>query len=354
MITYRSCLGSAVLLFSAAAFAMWAAMGTQMRGATSSPILYIVDSTGDGDLVGPNTSCDDGMGHCTLRAAIEASNSHVGTDTIVFDIPTTDPGYHNGTWTINVSKALPNISDAVAINGPGAKKLQLFTQFPGFRAFTMTTTEVVTLSGLTVRNFDVSDFGGAVYNATTGTVNISNCTLAGNTTFLGGSGGAVYNASTGTVNIATSSLSGNSATNAGGAIYNSGGTIKVTNCTLKDNVALLNNNDQNGFGGAICARTGTLTVINTAINNNYAVNGGGIYTSGAIVNITNPTFSANFANAGESTEGGGGGIYIDIGGGTVNVTNSTLTGNSAFAPFAVGGGRNFRSRRHIGSHKQHD
>src|SRR4030095_7843689 len=55
-------------------------------------LLYTVTSTGDGGLVGSDAFCDDGTGHCTLRAAIEASNSHPGVDGIDFDIPLTDPG----------------------------------------------------------------------------------------------------------------------------------------------------------------------------------------------------------------------------------------------------------------------
>src|SRR2546428_28986 len=115
---FRLVTGSALLF--AAALALWAAISGQTQGAISFGILYLVDSTGDGDLVGPSTNCDDGTGHCTLRAAIEASNLHSGTDGISFNIPTSDPGYSNGMWTISLTKALPDITDSVNINGPGA------------------------------------------------------------------------------------------------------------------------------------------------------------------------------------------------------------------------------------------
>src|SRR5437588_8541482 len=120
---FRSVIG--VTLFCAAAFALWAATGGQTQGAIGFGTLYLVDSTADGDVVGPSTSCDDGTGHCTLRAAIEASNLHAGTDFISFNIPTSDPGYSNGIWTIGLTKALPNISDDVSINGPGLSKLRI-------------------------------------------------------------------------------------------------------------------------------------------------------------------------------------------------------------------------------------
>jgi CSLREA domain-containing protein len=49
---------------------------------------HTVDSTGDGHNVGSVTQCDDGTGHCTLRAAIEAANGyHTGTAGISFNIP---------------------------------------------------------------------------------------------------------------------------------------------------------------------------------------------------------------------------------------------------------------------------
>ena len=55
-------------------------------------LLYVVDSTGDGDLVGSANFCDDGTGHCTLRAAIEAANLHPGDDGIRFNISASDSG----------------------------------------------------------------------------------------------------------------------------------------------------------------------------------------------------------------------------------------------------------------------
>src|SRR5438874_12979219 len=103
----HSLIGSALLF--AAAFTLWAAISYQTQGAISFGILYLVDSTGDGDLVGPSTNRDDGPGHRILRAAIEASNLHSAADCFSFNIPTTDPGYMNGAWTINVPSALPAV-----------------------------------------------------------------------------------------------------------------------------------------------------------------------------------------------------------------------------------------------------
>ncbi|MCH8964135.1 MAG: hypothetical protein IIB58_04175, partial [Planctomycetes bacterium] len=54
---------------------------------------FTVDSTGDGgDSDTADGVCDDGLGHCTLRAAIEQANAVAGLDTINFSIP--GPGPH--------------------------------------------------------------------------------------------------------------------------------------------------------------------------------------------------------------------------------------------------------------------
>src|SRR5437868_7908350 len=158
---FRLVTGSALMF--AAAVAVWAAISSHTQGAISFGTLYLVDSTGDGDLVGPSTSCDDGTGHCTLRAAIEASNLHGGADFISFNIPTTDPGYSNGTWTINLPRALPDVFDSVSIHGPGADKLtvkNLNPQQTPFRIFNVTTSGAVNLSGITISDGTVSNDNG--------------------------------------------------------------------------------------------------------------------------------------------------------------------------------------------------
>ena len=60
---------------------------------------------------------DSGAG--SLRAAIDAANSNSGTDTITFNIATSDLGYNasTGAYTINLLSVLPQISDAVILDG---------------------------------------------------------------------------------------------------------------------------------------------------------------------------------------------------------------------------------------------
>ena len=263
-------------------------------------LLYTVTSTGDGGLVGSNTICDDGTGQCTLRAALEASNSHVGIDGIDFAIPTSDPGFDPGTgiWTINLTKALPDISAEAGINGPGADVLIVRRDTGSYRIFKVITTGVVAISGMTISNGN-SDGGGGIQNLNAGTLNVTNCALTGNNVFSG-NGGGISNDSTGIVNVTNCTLSDNTAIDVGGAMYNFAGTLNVANSTIAHN-----------FGG------------NPAVG---GVGVGGIFNSEGALNVTNCTITAN---------GGGfvGGIFnSNTTGGTANVKSSLIALNTGSSP----------------------
>jgi hypothetical protein len=113
-------LGAAALLYTAAPL-LCPAVGSALG------LLYVVNSTSDEGHY-PATGdgfCETAIGNgvCTLRAAIEETNGHPGTDGIRFSIPTTDPGYNaqTGGYTIGLSSVLPDLSDSVNITGPGAR-----------------------------------------------------------------------------------------------------------------------------------------------------------------------------------------------------------------------------------------
>ena len=226
--------------------------------AATADLLYIVDSSGDGPLVGSTSFCDDGTGKCTLRAAIEAANGHAGNDGIQISIPASDPNCDvNGRCVIYLASALPSLSTTMDITGPGADKLTIQRNAgPLFRIFDVTSAGTVTLSGMTISGGNASGTGGGVQNNNGGTLNIINCLLW--TNFSGGNGGAVYNSGTGTVNITGSELYYNFSTASGGGIFNNGtGTINVTNSTITENSA--------ATGGAIFNNsTGTVNASATA------------------------------------------------------------------------------------------
>jgi hypothetical protein len=64
------------------------------------------------------TTADNGPG--SFRQAIQAAITATTPSAIVFQIPTSDPGYANGTWTIAPKSILPSIagSYSIAIVGP--------------------------------------------------------------------------------------------------------------------------------------------------------------------------------------------------------------------------------------------
>src|SRR5437764_14335700 len=190
-----------VVLFSAAAVAFCAATGVDVTQQAAFPEIFGVNSTGDEDDAFPGDGqCETAVGNgvCTLRAAIEEANAHAGGDGIFFSIPATDPGYSNGIWTINLSKALPDISDSVNISGPGADKLTI-SAGGVFRVFNVTSTGTVSLSRLTIANGNAAgSSGGGIQNANTGTINVTACTLSGN---AGDNGGGIYNVTADTCNV---------------------------------------------------------------------------------------------------------------------------------------------------------
>ena len=121
--------------------------------------------------------------------------------------------------------------------------------------------------------------------------------VSGNYAF---SGGGIYN-SAGTVTVSDDTLSGNGA-RFGGGIYNSGGTVTVSNgSTLSDNLAY--HADYPWTGG----------------------DGGGLYNDGGTVTISNSTLSGNTADV---NFGRGGGLYNNSGTATVE-NSSSITGNTA-------------------------
>ena len=143
--------------------------------------------------------------------------------------------------------------------------------------------------------------------------------------------------------ILNGNATGGSPADYGGAIYNDGGSLSLSNSTVKSNRA--------GWGGAIASQTlaGTanVTVSNIAMSDNdAALNGGGIYTRGNNGNAANLTVT-NSTISGNGARNDGGGIYCDNsngGNGLVAITHSSFAGNTAghygggLVDFGLGGG----------------
>jgi CSLREA domain-containing protein len=322
---FRLVIGS-VMLF-AAAFTLSTATGVDTTQQASFPEIFVVNTTFDAgtgadDAFPGDGQCETAVGNgvCTLRAAIEETNAHAGGDGIFFSIPTADPGYSNGMWTISAIKALPDIRDSVNISGPGANKLTVQhspSSAPSL-LFNVTTTGTVNFSGMTIARCQAPNDGSAgsgLRNYGGGTVNVSKCT------FLNDHITAIHNR--GTMNITGSTITGGSTASNGGGIINNG-MLTVTNTTVSGNLARI--------GGGIW-NNGTMNVIGCTISGNEAYsdsnsNGGGIYneiTTG-MSNVTSCTIIGNIAS------GAGGGIYN---GAIMSVTNNTVSGNSSYTGSAI-------------------
>ncbi|MDR0896561.1 MAG: InlB B-repeat-containing protein [Oscillospiraceae bacterium] len=165
------------------------------------------------------------------------------------------------------------------------------------------TAGTLSLSGVTLQNHSTDTSEGAAIEGDSGSVismtdcTITNCHVTG---FNGG--GAIV--SSGSLNMSHCTLTGNSSANRGGAIYVRGNYSNISNCTLSNNTC------SGGDGGALYLANGFNYVQNCTISNNTASgNGGGIYINGeghysinANTNIENNTAGQN---------GGGIGIPYD-------------------------------------------
>ena len=194
-------------------------------------------------------------------------------------------------------------------------------------------------------NYGAAGCGGAIYNGG-GTLTVTNTTFVTNNSAYHSDypsrGGAICNGSGAMLTIADSTFSSNSASDVGGggAIYNAG-TLDVTGGTFSSNSA--------GGGGGI-VNDGTLTVTDSTFSGNSADNWGGaiMNTSYGVMTVTDSTFSGNSSTG--NSWGNGGGIYNE---GGMTVTNSTFSDNSANRGGALyndGGSAQFTNNTFVGNY----
>jgi len=364
--------------------AVLAAVLAIVLGASAAQAQIVVNSTGDGSNGYPPGfgSCDtnafDNVIVCTLRAAIEVANGNPNVSTITFKIPTTDPGYDSQThsWTIKVSSsALPDLSTAMNINGPGEKALTIQSTHL-YRIFNITTTGLVNISALTIADGHLAsgEVGGGVRNAAGGSVTIANCTLRNNISENGGAvanidpsgsltlnnstliyneseiGGAISNS--GELHVNGGTIRRNAARQAGAGVYNVGNAT-LTNAAVADNLLHCRFPGPSPANGGGIYSYGSLILISSTISGNSArgysngddyageARGGGIFSHGSL-SVVNSTISSNSAEGGSFYGVGGafGGGIAYVGGGTLNLSNSTIALNSAIGGYGSNVGPN--------------
>lgn len=172
----------------------------------------------------------------------------------------------------------------------------------------------IVLQGITLTGGQATN-GGAVYNQ--GTLSVSFATLANNTASQ--AGGAIYNTSNSTVSVIVSTLSDNTAGGWGGAIAN-GGTITFTYSTVAGNAA--------PSGGGIFNEPGSVpaTINATIIAGNTDGNGAPSDIGGP--QLVNASSSYSLIGA-----GGSGGLVDGVN------TNKVGVADPGLAPLADYGGR---------------
>ena len=160
-------------------------------------------------------------------------------------------------------------------------------------------------------NYSPSGSGGLNNN---GTVELTNCTLSGNTSARSGSG---ISTNDGWADLTGCTISNNSATESGGGFTSWGGTApsELSDCTISGNTT-------SGPGGAVDDMGETVYLTNCTLSDNTSQKGGGGVSieAGATADLTACTLSSN------TSSGLGGGIYSE---GTATLTDTIVAGNSS-------------------------
>ncbi len=164
-------------------------------------------------------------------------------------------------------------------------------------------------------------------------VNLAGLTITGGYSY-NGNGGGIDNWAT--LRVTDCTIHNNLALSGGGGIFN-GGTLTVTDSDITANSVNPLYYLGTGTGGGI-NNAGTMTISDSTVSGNTAeaadAQGGGIASSGTLT-VTNSTISANTAmsiygnyNYGASPVdvGFGGGLYLT---GTTSIANVTISGNIA-------------------------
>ncbi|NJD56330.1 MAG: hypothetical protein FIA94_07995, partial [Nitrospirae bacterium] len=188
-----------------------------------------------------------------------------------------------------------------------------------------------TIDGATFTGNASSNQGGAIYitGSTAATpLSISNCTFTNNAATLYGAAVAL-NSITNATTISSTTITGGSggSSSKGAGIYTSAAPLTLTNTNVNNNTSALE-------GGGIWASgaASVITITGGSVSGNSGTSGSGIYlTSSATLTATGTTISNNTSS---STSGSGGGIYAANG---VTITDGTFANNAAGSSSGQGG-----------------
>jgi hypothetical protein len=257
----------------------------------------------------------------SLRAALDLANAYSGHDHIVFQ--------SGMSGIITLTTGALTLREDVTIDGDTNEDNKADIIISGdnaFRIFTQTgfDTDINLLSltlteGLATGTSFYSNYGGAIFAKNSGTLNIFDTTITGNSAT---NGGGLYASGT-TVTISNSLISANFATSTvasfkGGGIYFRNDTFTLTNSTVVGNIST-------AAGGGIASRLATVNIINSTITNNGAdifgfpsMAGGGIAVASSVLTIANSVIADN------TSGNGGSALHSDVYGTVTTATNSVF------------------------------
>lgn len=198
---------------------------------------------------------------CTLRDAIAKASNVTGAatgDTIVFSLPA------NSTITLTGSELFldrnltidANASRNIAIDGDGRS-----------RVINIKENATIALKHVTITNGYNETYGAGISNR--GLLVLMNCVVSENVSY---SGAGILNFGTASLidtNV-SDNLSSGKYTIGGGAIYNSLGSMTISNSTLSNNSA-----QGDGGGGGAILNDGYLSVNDSSISDNKSIGPGG-------------------------------------------------------------------------------
>ena len=293
---------------------------TLVRTAVALFVIFGIVQVADAATITVNSLADPGgQGICALRDAITAANTEASFNGCAAG-GGNDTIVFSVTGTITLGGPLPAVANTLTIQGPAVSPPAITVD--GAHQFQVLSFE----SGATlnVNNVSIANGTGGITivngsGIARGMLNVNHCTFSGNSASGGGAIDAVW------MSITDSNFVGNSSTDpllGGGAILGfgteDGAILNVTNDTFSDNTSA-------SVGAAILDFYGSPAVANSTFVGNSASLGGAIFllgnaSVGGSLSVTNSTFSGNSANT-------GGAIYNASG--SLEATNNTFVGNSA-------------------------
>ncbi len=253
-----------------------------------------------------------GTGQCSLRAAVEQANNLVSDDRVFFNLPAnsiiTLTSANGG--DISIESSLGTFFGALEINGTGANNLTIDGGAGTNRIFSFRNASSAIISGVTLTGGNGTSAITSIFQRSKPTVQDS------------GNGGAIFSYLS-ILTLDSVHVTGNSASNEGGGLYFTWGTLRIINSTFSANTA-------NSGGGVRLFETAAGdtfgTVVNSTLSGNMATNkGGGLYNDRVPSYVLNVTITNNTALE-------GGGSYQESDGsryGNTIISGNTATGGSA-------------------------